>query len=293
MQNKTQVVAGSASGQDGDNDTAKKRAQLLDKIRSDSNLPAIGAAVSKVVQVASASDEAVRNLAQLILSDVALTQKVLRVANAACFRVHSGTPITTVSKAIFLLGFETVKTTALAMMLVDGMAGSRGKNVRGELVHALAASMMGRELAKRSQFRDAEEAAVAALFKNIGRLLLAAHDHASYAEINEQIAHGTAPSLAEMRVVGCSLGALGTEVLQEWQIPETIVSALDPLPGGALKTAKTRQEWIQQVAAFSHAAAGDADIDQQCQLGATAGAQGRLCTARSDQECSAGSGAGE
>lgn len=231
------------------------RERLLEKIKTDGNLPAIGGSVSKVVQLTSSGDEAVRNLAHFILSDVALTQKVLRVANAACYRTSSGSPVTTVSKAIFMLGFDTVKTTALAMLLVDGVSGKRGKNLRAELAHALASSVVGRELARRSQFRDAEEAAVASLFKNIGRLLVAAHDHESYSEISSLIQTGTPPAVAAMQVLGCTYEALAGEVLQEWQIPESIIKALDPLPSGELKAAKTRQEWIQQVASFSTAAA--------------------------------------
>jgi hypothetical protein len=48
---------------------------------------------------------------------------------------------------------------------------------------------------------------------------------------------------------------LADSVLREWGIPDTIVQALTPLPSGQLKTPKSRQEWMQQVAAFSSAAA--------------------------------------
>ncbi len=232
-----------------------RRAYLLDSIKSDGNLPAIGSAVSKVIQMTSDGDEAVRDLAYFILSDVALTQKVLRVANAVCYRTSSGSSVTTVSKAIFMLGFDTVKTTALAMLLVDSMAGKRGKNVRAELAHALTSSVIGRELARRSPFRDAEEAAIAALFRNIGRLLVAAHDHVSYAEITAMIDSGTSPAVAAMRVLGCTFEMLATEMLQEWNIPDSIIKALEPLPAGVLKPAKTRHEWMQQVTSFSATAA--------------------------------------
>src|ERR1035437_7387107 len=95
------------------------RDQLLQKISEDTNLPALGSSVSRVVQLASSDDEAVRNLAYFVLSDVALTQKILRLSNTVFYRTVYGTQVTTVSKAIFLLGFDTVKTSALAMRLVE------------------------------------------------------------------------------------------------------------------------------------------------------------------------------
>ncbi len=229
---------------------------LLKKISSDTDLPALGSSVSRVVQLASSDDEAVHDLAHFILSDVALSQKILRLSNTVCYRTVSGTPVTTISKAIFLLGFDTVKTSALAMLLVDGMSGKRAQSVRTELATALSASVVGRELARRSHFKDAEEAAVAALFKNMGRLLVAAHDHALYGEIAALIENGShTPTQASMQVLGCSFDLLGESVLQEWQIPDTIIQALSPLAPGVLKPARNRQEWLQQVAAFSTAAA--------------------------------------
>jgi HD-like signal output (HDOD) protein len=238
------------------NEAHAARDALLKKIGSDTDLPALGSSVSRVVQLASSDDEAVHDLAHFILSDVGLTQKILRLSNTVCYRTVSGAPVTTISKAIFLLGFDTVKTSALAMLLVDGMSGKRAQSVRAELAYALSASVVGREMARRSHFKDAEEAAVAALFKNMGRLLVAAHDHALYSGIAALIEIGShTPTQASMQVLGCSFDFLGESVLQEWQIPDTIIQALSSLAPGVLKPAKNRQEWLQQVVAFSTAAA--------------------------------------
>lgn len=242
---------------DGDDKPANRALEkLLQKVSSEADLPTLGSSVSRVVQMTSSDGEAVRNLAHFILSDVALTQKILRISNTVCYRTASGTPVTTVSKAIFLLGFDTVKTAALAMLLVDGMSGKNAKSVRNELSHALCASIVGREIARRSHFKDAEEAAVAALFKNIGRVLVAAHDHDQYDKITTLVEAGThTPAQASQQVLGCSFDLLAESVLREWNIPESIVQALSSPPPGVLKPAKARQEWLQQVAAFSSAAA--------------------------------------
>lgn len=231
------------------------RDRLLEKISKETDLPALGSSVSRVVQMTSSDDEAVRNLAHFILSDVALTQKILRIANTVFYRTASSTPVTTVSKAIFLLGFDTVKTNALAMLLVDRMSSRHAQSVRTELNHALCASIVGREMARRSQFKDAEEAAIAALFKNIGRLLVAAHDHTLYTKIAALVEAGShTPAQASAEVLGCSFDSIAEAVLKEWNIPDSIVQALTPPPAGVLKPAKTRQEWLQQVAAFSSSA---------------------------------------
>ncbi len=248
--------ASASSRMEISDDARAARDRLLRKITADNDLPALGSSVAKVVELASSDDDSVRELAHFLLSDVALTQKVLRLSNTVCYRTASGVPVTTISRAIFLLGFDTVKTSALAILLVDGLKGRQGRSVRTELSFALSASVIGREMARRSHFKDAEEAAVAALFKNMGRLLVASHDHDLYADIAQLTETGNlSPSQASMQVLGCSFDMLAESVLQEWQIPDTIINALNPLPQGILKPAKARPEWLQQVAAFSTAAA--------------------------------------
>lgn len=232
------------------------RGRLLKSIAESTGLPALGVAISRVVQLASSDSDAVGELAHFVLADVGLTQKMLRIANTVFYRNANGTPVTTVSRAIFLLGFETVKTTALAMLLVDSMAGKQGRAVRHELALAVAASVLARELARRTQYRDAEEAAIAALFSNTGTLLVAAHAHELHAALLERIERGThTPSQAATELFGCNLEQLGESVLREWHIPDTILHALTPLRRGAVKLARSREEWMQQAVSFSSDAA--------------------------------------
>lgn len=229
-----------------------RRKELLQKIQDDPALPALGSSVSQVIQIATSSHEAVQSLAHFILSDMALTQKILSVANTVGYRTAGGAPVTTISRAIFLLGFDAVKTIALTMLLVEGLTGKSAQQVRLELVQAVAASLVGRELARRSSFKEAEEAAVVGLFKNLGRLLVAVHDQASYEEIMALSSTGAcSPAQAAVQVLGCGFDNLADTVLRQWQIPLTIINALAPLPAAALKPAVSRQDWLQQVAGFS------------------------------------------
>lgn len=236
-----------------DNDhIATRRKLLIQKIQEDSSLPALGSSVSQVVQIATSSHEAVQSLAHFILSDMALTQKILSVANTVAYRTASGAPVTTISKAIFLLGFDAVKTIALAMLLVEGLTGKSAQRVRQELVQAVGASLVGRELARQSAFKDAEEAAVVGLFKNLGRLLVVMYDEASYDEIIALSATGAcSPAQATIQVLGCGFDSLADSVLRQWQIPATIIQALVPLPASPVRIAINRQDWLQQVASFS------------------------------------------
>ncbi|MEO8600135.1 MAG: HDOD domain-containing protein, partial [bacterium] len=233
------------------------RRLLLQKISQNEDLPALGRTVARVVQLTSSDDEAQSELTFFILSDVALTQKILRLANTVFYRTANSTPVTTISRAIFVLGFDVIKTSALAMLLVDCLSDRQhAHSIRAELMQALYASVVGREMARKSPYQGSEEVAISALFKNLGRLLMAAHDHDMYSKLIDLIeTDGLSPAQASMQVLGCSLEMLAESVLQEWQMPHTIIRSLAPLAAGAPKPAKNRQEWMQQVAAFSADAA--------------------------------------
>lgn len=229
------------------------RAALLNKVCGDEDMFALGSSVARVVQMASSDDQGTHDLAYYVLSDVALTQRILRLANTVKYRTASGTSVTTISRAIALLGFDNVKTTALAMLLVDALASSEHVySVRMELEASLCASLVGREMARHSFYQGAEEASIGALFKNLGPLLVASHAHERYREINALAAAGKhSMAQAAQLIIGCSYDALSEAVLGEWKIPDVIVRAQRPLAEGSIRIAINRAEWMRQVASFS------------------------------------------
>jgi HD-like signal output (HDOD) protein len=234
-------------------DGRRVRAALLNKVCGDEDMFALGSSVARVVQMASSDDEGTHALAYYVLSDVALTQRILRLANTVKYRTASGTAVTTISRAISLLGFDNVKTTALAMLLVDALASSEHAwSVRIELEASLCASLVGREMARHSFYQGAEEASIGALFKNLGPLLVASHEHERYREIKALAGSGKHKlAQAAQMIIGCSYDALSEAVLGEWKIPDVIMRAQRPLPEGSLKVALNRGEWMRQVASFS------------------------------------------
>jgi len=231
----------------------KVRAALMNKVCGDEDMFALGTSVARVVEMASSDDQGTHDLAYYVLSDVALTQRILRLSNTVQYRTASGTNVTTISRAISLLGFDNVKTTALAMLLVDTLSNSdHARSVRAELETALCASLVGRALARHSPFQGVEEASIGALFKNLGPLLVASHEHARYREINQLVAAGNhTPGQASQMILGCSYDALAEAVLSEWKIPDVIARCLASLPSGVQKPPASRGEWMRQAASLS------------------------------------------
>ncbi len=230
--------------------------QLVDMICNSPDLPALGTSISNVIQFTSSTDEPTQQLANFILADVSLTQKTLRLANSISFRKSSSHKVTSISKAIQLLGLDTIKSCALAMMLIEGIPKNHAKYVHYELEIALSASLIARKLAKRSAFPNTEEIAIVALLKNMGSLLVATFDEKLYRETMALVTDGTHnKTQASFHTIGCSFESLTEIAMREWQIPNQIINAMKLLPSKALVIPKNRQEWMQQATKFSESAA--------------------------------------
>lgn len=225
---------------------------LIEKICAETDIPALGDSISEIVRLILSNEGSVQKLADLIISNVALTKKILNLSNSAVFRTAASQEVTSITVAIQLLGLETIKTCALAIILVDALSDKQVPYVRIELSRALMASVAGRELAKNSQFKNVEEITIVALFKNIGRLLIAAYDAKLYKEIMVLIREGgCSASKASLQVLGFSFDALARRAMKSWQIPESIIQAMQFIPAKVLTQPKSRIEWMQQAAELS------------------------------------------
>lgn len=220
-------------------------------------MPTLGSAIGRILKLSASEDESIRQLSHSILCDVSLTQKILRLSNSIAYRSTGGKTVTNITHAIFLLGFETVRTCALAVLLVDKiLADTNADFVRFELIHGLTASMISQELVKQSQFYQVEEVAIAALFKNMGRLLLAAYKPDKYQEIMHSArTQYQSPEQAARELFALDLNDFTETILGKWNIPTNIIQTIKGKSPETLNSAKNKKEWIKQVVEFSDFAA--------------------------------------
>jgi HD-like signal output (HDOD) protein len=198
---------------------------ILDAIRSHPQLPGLGTNISRIVAIADSENESIQELRDVILADVHLTQRILAIANSVGYRLYSGSGVSTVSKAIVVIGFEQVKVIALGMMFVDQIPDQgRAAAMKAELIRALQASLLAREMSRQWAPDDREKAGIAALLGNVARLLLVMIDFERFVEISRRVKAGASEATASCEVLGMSVETLTKEVLMLWGIPDTLVA---------------------------------------------------------------------
>ena len=225
---------------------------LLRRMRHNSDFPALSESISSVNRLASSDRENISTLSNTILKDFALTNKILRLVNSAHFRSTGGGHISTVSRAIVVLGFDTIRNIAVSLILFDHLQNkSNASDLKEEFLRANLGGMLAKNLSAKL-LCDSEEVFICAMFHNLGRMLASYYFPEETEEIKRQMQQtDTSEEKAAVRVLGITYEELGTGIARHWGFPEPIIHAMRPLPAGTVRAPATREDRLRVVAIFS------------------------------------------
>lgn len=196
-------------------------------VRQVRDLPALPAAVLRVMQITDDPKAGATDVARALASDQALAVRVLKLANSAFY--GASRRIATVSEAVVILGLRTTRNLAMASscqeMLereVAGYAMQRGALWRHSLACASAAQM----LAKRAGFRT-EEAFIAGLLHDLGKVVMNTYQRDQFVLVlRRTLEQGETYSEAEREVFGFDSAEAGARLLERWNLPDSLVGAV-------------------------------------------------------------------
>jgi HD-like signal output (HDOD) protein len=226
---------------------------LLRRMRFKSDFPALSASMARVQALAQSDTDSMQALSDEVLKDVALTQKLLRVVNTAHYRRAGTDPISTVSRAVAMIGAGGVRNMALSLMLLDRMQDkAHAQQLRTEFLRTVMAGTLASELSANS--KEAEQAYLGAMFRNLGRLLVSFYlpdDAEQIRELCKARADGE-PALSErqaaQQVLGVSLDQLADKVGQIWGLPtglrECMATPSGDVPRRSVRGRPDHHRWL-------------------------------------------------
>ena len=225
---------------------------LWQQINEKGDLPSLSQSVRTIVSAMESEEESNEKLVTAVLADFSLTQKVIRLANSAMYRAFGG-DIATVSHAVMILGGSTVGHLALGVKLLDSLeaVSRQEEGAREELAKAALAGSIARHLTDEKHIPGGEEAVVAALLQNVGRLLTAFCFPVQWDDIRKQAGDSreTQDQAAEA-VLGVSLTELGQEAARQWGLPQRLSAAMRPLSPEEVHCPLDHGGWLRAVASF-------------------------------------------
>lgn len=215
-------------------------------------LPHVTVQVIRLVDDPRAST---RDFERVITRDAALASKVLRMANSAYYGGNGR--ITTVGRAIAVLGMNTIRTIVMSLSF-HAMVHARQRKSRFNRQeywrHSLATAIAGRVLARLKRSKWDEEIFLSGLLHDIGKLVA---DQFLPEEMDMFLSHTADLTSAtveeilalESKTLGTTHPELGEYAAQKWNLPEAIRTAI----AYHHHPSAVKGEWYEVVAAV-HAA---------------------------------------
>ena len=191
-------------------------------------LPTLPTVVAEVMVTLDKPTSSARDLERLVANDQAIAARLLKLANSAFYGIPS--KVTSLSRAITLLGFNTVRSLVLTIGVLDKFSGPSGGRYfdRGEFwEHSLSVAVASKLLATKDPSVNPEEAHIAGLLHDLGRVVA---DYCQPDRFHEAMRRtyeeGENPLEAERNELGLSHDEIGALVAEQWHFPDFIREAM-------------------------------------------------------------------
>ncbi len=224
--------------------------KLLERISQPPPFP-VAVRILKVTQDEKAG---ANTLANVINKDQSFTARILKIANSASF--GQSRKVTTVSRAVAVLGFETIKALALTLYTFGHLPPEKSEVI--DMVqmweHNLGCAVGARLIATHLKYPTPEEAFVAGLLHDMGKTLFLQYSRKEFIEA-VRMAETTGMSLtqAETKILGTDHATVGEVWSRKWNFPPVIQQTIR-YHHTALSVPATVDSSVHQIIALVHVA---------------------------------------
>lgn len=245
--------------------------RLRDSIQVKGPLPGLASAV-RLIQLAEErrkGDDS--DIVKAVLADPSLMQKVLRLANSSMYATFGGA-VDNISRALAILGTETVAHLAFSQTLLDNFkpCASNVETV-ARMESASLAGHMARQFSKDSRGKDVETAVICALMHSMGRLLLEFYLPNDGVQLRTMMREsGMSEDEVATQLLGLNLESLGLETAKEWRMPQSILAGLRHVSAVGATEPVSGTDRLAAISTLAHQCA------ETLQQGATTTSQAKL-----------------
>jgi putative nucleotidyltransferase with HDIG domain len=198
--------------------------ELETAIMTAADLPTIPVVAIKVMQLIESENATAEELAKIVASDPAVAARVLKISNSSFYGCQR--QIQTLSAAIVVLGFSTLRSLVVAAS-VKQVYKPYGLTEKMLWEHSFGAGLAARIIASQTRAANQEEAFLAGLFHDIGKIIMNSLDRDKFQEVmqhcyNEGISFGE----SERGIYPFCHAEVGAYVIKKWNLPEVLITAI-------------------------------------------------------------------
>ena len=191
-------------------------------------MPGFSGTVVGVTDAVNDEDTSAADVAQTILRDPSLTSRLLKMANSFYYNPN-GQEVSTVSRAVMVLGFDQVRALTLSLVLVDSLSsGQHREKLTEEIAQSFHAAVQAQELAKKTGCKKPENIFVATLLSRLGNMAFWAFSDDKADTLVKLVESGEMTEQdAEKEVLGFSLNELTQGLSKSWGLGELLDDSLN------------------------------------------------------------------
>lgn len=237
-------------------------------------LPVHPQALAAILQLDDHTEMNFKELDSLIRVDQAISAGILKLANSSFY--SRGNKITSLQNAITLLGFKLIRSMVVLLTTKSLFEEGKYEKFRVHVYrHSVVTAIVAKGVAASIGMPHLqEEAFVAGLLHDIGKVILNVCDRTKFIEtLNLVIEKGIPSTEAEMQVFGITHAEVGKAAAEAWRLPEILVRIISGHEDRRYKKPDTDSEKLALIVQYADLVAKKAGYG--------------VYTARVDQECSA------
>lgn len=213
--------------------TDKKITHLLNQARSVLNgdikhLQMIPAAATSLLNLTNDEKTTVIDLARIIETEPALAAEFLKLVNSAAYSFPN--KITSINRAINLLGFAEVKRISLELLFFNNLIKPKHAAQFDQLYfwqHCLFVAGLGRAIATTVKHPDPDSIYTAGLLHDIGKVVFETHGVVSYSDFLSFFDKSdNAIPENEKTFFGLTHSEIGYVFCEQWQLPDAIAAVV-------------------------------------------------------------------
>jgi two-component system cell cycle response regulator len=194
----------------------------------DKRMPSFPQVAVKLIEVSRDETVSLADLSKILETDPGISARVLEIVNSAFYGL--GRQVIKLSEAVALLGLDEIKKLALEMTVFEKMFKHGRARQFDRLLfwrHSLAVALLSLEIAREAGYPDPEEAYIAGLLHDVGKVFLDIHGKKDYGNFIQELSASTELIIEKERSsLGLGHDDIGAFFCSLWNLPDKLVMAV-------------------------------------------------------------------
>lgn len=217
-------------------DTENFLKAILQKTFANSSFLSFSSQIHDVNKILKMKYSSASDVADVIIRDVALTSKLLKLVNSSFYgqfsiRASKSKGVGTISESMIILGTEEIKLAAAGLKIYELMQDVAGRDILKKMaLKSMQRSILARQISRDKGIKESEAIQISAMLYQFGEYLVALFSPEVYIKIEVVMDEKKLDrNQASRKVIGISYGELGRFVASKWHLPDNIIEMMKPV----------------------------------------------------------------